>query len=258
MMNPRYPRKRKHNDLCGKNFLRFVIYVFTFLFLLSGVAFLATGLYIKLEKFTYVNLLGSSTFPIATFLLIATGAFILLSGILGCTGACVENRCCLVMYAVFLLLIFLIEAISGVLAYMYDGTIREELTRNLNKSMMEKYSFDPVFTKSVDDMQIEFKCCGAATFEDWKYSRWLKADNETLNNTPESCCKTVGVNCAISTHPSNIQYDSCSLRLEQYTKSNLVLIGGIGLGLCCIQIFGIIFSCCLVRKIKDDMMRRHF
>ncbi|XP_069133156.1 CD151 antigen-like [Argopecten irradians] len=165
MMNPRYPRmrKRKNNDLCGKNFLKFVIYMFTFLFLLSGIVFLTTGLYIRLEKFTYVGLLGSSAFPVATYLLIATGGFILLSGILGCTGACVENRCCLVMYAVFLL-----------------------------------------------------------------------------------------------THPSNIQYDSCSRRLEEYTKSNLVFIGGIGLGLCCIQIFGIIFSCCLVRKIKDNMIKHHY
>ena len=33
--------------------------------------------------------------------------------------------------------------------------IREELTRNLNKTMMENYNFDSKITMAVDEMQIE-------------------------------------------------------------------------------------------------------
>lgn len=47
----------------------------------------------------------------------------------------------------------------------------------------------------------------------------------------------------------------CSRRLEQVTKESLILIGGIALGFCFIQIFGIIFSCCLIRKIKEAKYR---
>ena len=33
--------------------------------------------------------------------------------------------------------------------------IREELTRNLNKTMMENYRYDTTITQAIDDMQIE-------------------------------------------------------------------------------------------------------
>ncbi|CAC5416632.1 SYNE1 [Mytilus coruscus] len=69
-----------------------------FLFQLTArLAFLALGLYIKFQKHTYISLLGSSTFPLATYLLLGTGAFIILSGIICCTGTCIENRCFMVM-----------------------------------------------------------------------------------------------------------------------------------------------------------------
>ncbi|CAG2236148.1 CD151 [Mytilus edulis] len=217
---------RRKRDMCGKNFLKVVLYVFNFFFWLTGLAFLALGLYIKFQKHTYISLLGSSTFPLSTYLLLGTGAFIILSGIIGCTGTCIENRCFMVMYALFLLIIFLTEAISGVLAYMYEGTIKEELSRNLNSTMMNNYHYDAVITKAIDDMQKEFECC-------------------------DSCCLTVSTNCStFGNGPSNINPEGCTKALEKNTKDSLILIGGIGLGLCCIQLLGIIFSCCLVRKFR--------
>ena len=72
-----------------------------FILQLTGIVFLALGLYIKLQKHTYISLLGSSTFPLATYLLLGTGAFIVLSGIIGCTGTCIENRCFMVMVSKF-------------------------------------------------------------------------------------------------------------------------------------------------------------
>jgi hypothetical protein len=68
-----------------------------FILQLTGIVFLALGLYIKLQKHTYISLLGSSTFPLSTYLLLGTGAFIILTGIIGCTGTCIENKCFMVM-----------------------------------------------------------------------------------------------------------------------------------------------------------------
>ncbi|KAJ8299744.1 hypothetical protein KUTeg_023804 [Tegillarca granosa] len=75
-------------------------------------------------------------------------------------------------FAVFLLVIFLVEAIVGVLAYMYEGTIREDLSRNLNTTMMENYKYNEKITTAVDSIQSQFHCCGAYTFEDWQNSSW--------------------------------------------------------------------------------------
>ncbi|CAC5395066.1 CD151 [Mytilus coruscus] len=246
---------RRKQDTCGKNFLKVVLYVFNFFFWLTGIAFLALGIYIKFQKHTYISLLGSSTFPLSTYLLLGTGAFIILSGIIGCTGTCIENRCFMVMYALFLLIIFLTEAISGVLAYMYEGTIKEELSRNLNSTMMNNYHYDTVITKAIDDMQKEFECCGATGFENWERSKWIQEmiteDPSVKDRVPDSCCLSVSTDCAkFGNGPSNINPEGCTEALEKNTKDSLILIGGIGLGLCCIQLLGIIFSCCLVRKFR--------
>ncbi|KAK3103488.1 hypothetical protein FSP39_019586 [Pinctada imbricata] len=253
MMGMQSQRRKKSNDICGKNFLKFVIYVFTFFFWLTGFAFLALGLWIKLAHHSYISLLGNPLFPVATYLMIATGGFILLSGIIGCAGACLESRCPLVMYAIFLLLIFLVEAVSGVLAYMYEGIIKEELTRSLNSTMMKNYKFDAEITKAIDEMQTKFQCCGAKDFKDWKRSEWRR---NNVYQAPDSCCISTGPLCGnYSEGPSNIHYMGCSQKLQAYTKDNLIIIGGVGLGLCCVQIIGLIFSCCLVRKIKDKKYR---
>lgn len=238
-------------DYCSKFFLRSVLYVFNFVFWCSGGVFLGVGLYILLNNHNFISLLGSTMFPLTTYLLLAIGGLVILIGCLGCIGACQENKCCLFTYSLFLLLIFLLEAVTGVLAYMYDGVIREELTRNLNQTMMENYNYDSTITRAIDDMQNEFKCCGSESFEDWGHCKWFKGNTTGGRKTPDSCCKSPGEFCAQRDHPSNIDYIGCSRRLEQFVKESVILIGGIALGLCGIQLFGIIFSCCLIRKIKE-------
>lgn len=251
-MNSSSAARKQSVDYCSKFFLRSVLYVFNFVFWCSGAVFLGVGLYILLNNHNFISLLGSTMFPLTTYLLIAIGGLVILIGCLGCFGACAENKCCLFTFALFLLLIFLLEAITGVLAYMYNGAIREELTRNLNQTMMDNYKFDSTISSAIDDMQIEFKCCGAESFEDWKYCRWFKSNGTGGRKTPDSCCKSPSDLCALRDHPSNIDYIGCSRRLEQFVKESTILIGGIALGLCGIQLFGIIFSCCLMRKIKED------
>lgn len=65
------------------------------MFQLSGLLILAMGLWTILDKHHYVSLLSSNTYVATTYLLIATGGFILIVGIFGCCGARKENRICL-------------------------------------------------------------------------------------------------------------------------------------------------------------------
>ena len=52
---------------------------------------------------------------------------------------------------------------------------------------------------------LQFSCCGAASYADWPYSRWLTRDDPTsVNKVPDSCCKSPSFACGKSTHPSNI------------------------------------------------------
>lgn len=103
---------------------------------------------------------------------------------------------------------------------------------------------------------LQYKCCGAERFEDWKYSVWLKKTNDT-NHTirsnvnravPDSCCITYSEMCGKSDHPSNIPYTGCIYRFIDETRDHLNILGAIGFGFCFVQLFGLILSCCLYFK----------
>lgn len=246
----RVKNRRKDNGCCSLSFLRSIMVVFNVIFWCTGLTFLAVGIWALASKHDYISLLGNNTYSATTFLFLSVGVVVILVGFLGCLGALREIRCCLVTFAFLLLVIFVMEAISGVLAYMYESAIREELTRNLNRTMTEEYHYTPSITKAVDSMQKDFHCCGARGFQDWQHSRWFLTE-QTDQKVPDSCCISPSKGCGTNSHLSNIYDAGCWDELETFLKSHLIIIGGVGLGFCCLQIFGIIFACCMARKIKE-------
>lgn len=126
-------------------------------------------------------------------------------------------------FTFLLLVIFLLEAMVGILAYFYKDQVRLELELNLNNTFLENYEIDTGKTDAINQMQqkvcnksysnhkttifcLQFKCCGAVRFEDWEYSKWRILDLSGENLVPDSCCKTTMINCGKRDHPSNIYY----------------------------------------------------
>ncbi|XP_076471541.1 CD151 antigen-like isoform X2 [Babylonia areolata] len=249
----RAKNRRKDTGCCSLPYLRSVMVIFNVIFWLTGLTFLGLGIWALISRHHYITLLGNHTYSATTFLFLSTGVLVTVVGFLGCLGALREIRCCLVLFAFLLLLVFLMEAVSGVLAYMYESAIREELARNLNRTMMEGYGKESGISHAVDSMQRDFGCCGAdgaESYRDWQYSAWLET-TDTDNQVPDSCCITPTEGCGTVTHPSNIYWAGCWDSLELFLKSHLIIIGGVGLGFSCLQIFGIIFACCMARRIKE-------
>ena len=58
-------------------------------------------------------------------------------------------------YTFLLLLIFLLEAMVGVLAYVYKENVETELALNLNRTFMDYYGVDADKTAAIDRMQRE-------------------------------------------------------------------------------------------------------
>lgn len=72
-----------------------------------------------------------------------------------------------------------------------------------------------------------------------------------VDQVPDSCCKTEGVGCGVRDHPSNIYYTGCIHRLSDTVKTHLGYLTIAGLGLCLLQLFGVVFATCLYVKVKD-------
>lgn len=236
--------------------LKYLLFVFNFLFWLGGAAVLGVGVWTLVEKSDYLSLLASSTFAVSAYILILAGSLVVLTGFLGCCAVIREQKSCLSTYFLLLLLIFLIELVAGVLAYVYYQRLSEELKENLTQTMTENYAQPEkdAITLAVDRLQQDFKCCGSNNSVDWSQSAYIQSRQSEGRVVPDSCCKTITPFCGKRDHPSNVYKveGGCITKLEKFLADHLLVIGAVGIGVACLQICGMVLTCCLYKRIKMD------
>lgn len=140
---------------------------------------------------------------------------------------------------------------AGVIAYIYEEQVWSELQTTLNSTFISNYELDDSLTDAIDDLQRKYQCCGAASYKDWRHSQWLLNNPDVENKAPDSCCISEKPLCGRSAHPSNIYHQGCATALSNQIKDNLIILGAVGLGICLVQIIGMIFSCCLYVQLRD-------
>ncbi|KAG1649596.1 Tetraspanin-11 [Nymphon striatum] len=203
--------RKRNGGCCDKVFLKYVLFIFNFLFWISGVAVFGFGVGTIVAKQHFLSLLVTSTYAATTHILVVTGILVFIITFIGCIGILKENRCLLLIYTFSLLVIFLLEVVAGILAYVYVEQVEVELTSSLNDTFMTAYRFEKEKTKAIDDLQRNFGCCGALSEEDWKFSKWKK-DNPNLQNV------------------------GCIDKLGMHLRMHLVILGAVALGLSFVQV----------------------
>ncbi|XP_041110280.1 tetraspanin-11-like isoform X1 [Polyodon spathula] len=230
--------------------LKYLLFIFNFLFWVGGAAVMAVGIWTLIDKNDYVSLLASSTFAVSAYILIFAGGLVMITGFLGCCAVIREQRSCLSAYFSCLLLIFLIELVAGVLAYVYYQRLSEELKQHLNRTMTENYAQPGKshITHAVDRLQQDFKCCGSNHSSDWQYSVYISSQEAGDRVVPDSCCKTITLQCGQRDHPSNIykMEGGCITKLEQFLADHLLIIGAVGIGVACLQLAGAALTACFI------------
>ncbi|XP_078195082.1 tetraspanin-11 isoform X12 [Callithrix jacchus] len=160
-------------------------------------------------------------------------------------------------YFCLLLVIFLVELVAAVLAHVYYQRLSDELKQHLNRTLTKNYGQlgATQITASVDRLQQDFKCCGSNSSADWQRSTYILSQEAEGRRVPDSCCKTVVVLCGRRAHPSNIYKveGGCLTKLEQFLADHLLLMGAVGIGVACLQICGMVLTCCLHQRLQ-----RHF
>ncbi|XP_077994979.1 CD151 antigen-like [Glandiceps talaboti] len=245
---------KEDEKCCSISCLKYTLFIFNFLLWLAGAGMLAIGIWTLIDRSHYVAILSSSTFEATTYLLLVTGICVMIVGTLGCCGAVQEQKLCLVLYTSLLLIILVMELVVGILAYVYRKELETELENNLNATLTEYYGIDGAeeITMAVDEMHRSFNCCGAHLYHDWDTSVWKVSNLAGNRSTPDSCCKTESAFCAVRDHASNIYRMGCIVSLEEYLQKHLVILGGVGIGIACIQVFGVIFALCLYSQLKAE------
>lgn len=227
--------------------IKYLLFIFNLLFVVSGVIILSVGITIKAYYSDYELFLDDQYFSTPN-LLIAIGSIIFVIAFFGCCGAVKENFCMTITFSTLLILIFVLEFAAGISGYVLRNQTADFLTEKLNESL-HKYNPNKVdhITKLWDDIQTQFHCCGVHNYTDWL--------NVTNNQLPMSCCGPqhglLG-NSSCNSNTITLYQKGCVEQFGNFVEENAVTIGSVGLGLAFVQFLGIIFSCHLSRQIKRN------
>ncbi|KAJ7373745.1 hypothetical protein OS493_011354 [Desmophyllum pertusum] len=233
----------------GMKCLKFMLCVFNLVFWAAGIAVMSVGIFARVSASNYSALMDEGGFKSAANILIAAGALVMIIGAIGCCGVVKEKKWLLLLYSFLVMMIFFLEIASGIMAYSQRDKVISKIESMVNKTIIGDYGKDDKkkLTEAIDKAQQELKCCGVTAPSDWSKSYWFSKSDKT-EPFPESCCKTVASKCSAGKKPV-IYTEGCSTALQDFVRSKMATIGGIGVGIAILQILGVVFAICLYRSI---------
>lgn len=226
-------------DGCGQC-MKYSMFIANFIIFVGGVTVLGIGIWTLVDKAFMNELLGTNLFLGAVYILIATGAIISLIAFFGCLGALKEIKCMLLTYFMFVFLIFVTMLVGGILGYVFREKVHTTMEQEMG-STVRMYATNRAVKRAWDDTQERLHCCGVTSPGDWK------------QKIPESCCRIHSEHSSFGSCvevPANIFNEGCLDITEKFVKDHAAIIGGAGIGVACLMLLGMIFSCALFKMIE--------
>ncbi|XP_068732808.1 CD63 antigen-like [Montipora capricornis] len=230
--------------------VRFMLFAFNALFWLTGLGLLGVGIWARVQFSDYMKL-SSYDYSTACYVLIGTGAFVTLIGFLGCCGALKEQVCMLKSFAVILGILFLVGLGGSITGYVFRHKIKKGFSDGLDAAL-DHYK-EKSFTHAWDGLQKELKCCGSRNYTDWFDKDWSTGVSSN-NSVPQSCCVKQETNCNVNvtSHPHTIFQKGCYETAVTLFEDELLVIGGVALGIALFQLLGVALSCCLASSLQHS------
>ncbi|XP_026068881.1 CD81 antigen-like [Carassius auratus] len=206
----------------GMKCVKYLLFVFNFIFWLSGLLVLAVGLWLRFDPKT-TDLLAENDAPehffIAVYILIGAGGVMTLVGFFGCFGAVRESQCLLGLFFACLLVIFGAKVAAGVFGFLNKDKIIEDVQKYYQSAieMSNGTAITSIYHEVLD-------CCGTAS---------SRPSDLCTNGSPDT---------------------DCDKAIEDFFKDKLFIIGYVGIGIAGIMIIGMIFSmvlCCAIRNSRE-------
>jgi len=278
---------------CGATCAKYLLCLFNFAFFVVGSAVLCIGIWLAVDKNSFIHLTRYSTFnggenkevygiveelteptviEQGAYILIAAGAFIFIISFLGYCGAIKESRVLLTAYGIFIVIIALLQIAAIVLAAVYkqhaESHTKEFFLHTLKKYYTTKDRRDAV-TLSWDFMMAELECCGVNNADDFKTTEEFSkyAGNQVV---PETCCfledytegnelfkpKDPACITAPSVDNSNMN-KGCYETVNTWITEHLNIVIGTAVAVIGVQILGIIFAFCLCKAVSHERDYRY-
>ncbi|XP_075969198.1 CD63 antigen-like isoform X2 [Anticarsia gemmatalis] len=233
---------------CGTSFVKYVLFFFNLLVALLGLAVIGIGVAFQLN-WTVVKDELKTHMTVAPWAFIVVGAIMFVIAFFGCCGAIRESHCMVVTYAIFLLVIIIVQVVIAVLLFAYGDTIKDGLVNSVNVLFDKRGSSDvDKATESViNNLQQQFSCCGKNGPHEY-----------AALTLPDSCCTKVstignvfGGKCTLEA-----ANEGCAPAIGKFYEKWNKPIAGAAIGIACIEVVGALFALCLANSIRN-MDRRY-
>lgn len=214
---------------------------------ISGLILLIAGIIVLLDVNDYQHFVEDKLMA-PPVVLIVVGAFVFLVASLGCYGAIKESPKLLNAFAVFLLIVLLIEVAVAIAAIAFKSDLQDALERQLQKSIERHNNADMT---AWDTVHKKMMCCGVQGPKDW-----YDNNNKTM---PASCCKpdlidpeTEDCKNAPPLFMDRYYQQGCLMELKEHFDKNAVVLIAVGFAIAGFQLLGVLFACWLSAAIKKD------
>ncbi|XP_037954712.1 23 kDa integral membrane protein-like [Teleopsis dalmanni] len=168
--------------------------------------------------------------------LITISSIVVFISFLGCCGAIRESVFMTMTYAVFLLILLLLQLTIIVLLFTNKDKFLDAMGDVIDKAWEQDSRENGIF----DAIQKSLHCCGKNGITDYITN---------LPNVPKSCCE--GGNCL---NPLNV-YGGCRSKFQEFMSGSTDLARHVGLGLIVVELVGFIFACCLANNVRNYKRR---
>ncbi|XP_053294095.1 tetraspanin-2a [Pleuronectes platessa] len=211
----------------GMKCVKYLLFVFNFIFWLSGLLVLAVGLWLRFDPETVELLTGDEapdTFFIAVYMLLGAGGLMMVVGFFGCFGAVRESQCLLASFFACLLIIFGAEIAAGVFGFLNKEQIVEEVQKFYSSSITDTTNVNGTAIALIYHKTLN--CCGGS-----------------MSDVSNDLCADAS---------SDTQ--DCLNAITDFFNEKLHTIGYIGIGVAGVMIIGMIFSmvlCCAIRNSRE-------
>ncbi|KAI2566205.1 CD63 isoform 16, partial [Pan troglodytes] len=121
----------------GMKCVKFLLYVLLLAFCACAVGLIAVGVGAQLVL-SQTIIQGATPGSLLPVVIIAVGVFLFLVAFVGCCGACKENYCLMITFAIFLSLIMLVEVAAAIAGYVFRDKVMSEFNNNF-RQQMENY-----------------------------------------------------------------------------------------------------------------------
>ncbi|XP_052772996.1 tetraspanin-33-like [Mya arenaria] len=239
--------------------IKYLLFFINFIvFLVSGaVAGLMIWILVEKEK-TVSSIYDFFLDGACIFLLVSLIAFVV--SFLGWIGAFRENICCLKGYHWTMTILFFVQIVIVILIFVvvFVPEARNQLGIYPEDSLrvaIEKYRDDPDMQNLIDNFQLTFKCCGISNdesgYKDWTNNMYFNCSDAIPDSmkgkfefcsVPFSCCidKDSGIKnleCGKRmqsadplTRTAAIHTDGCLKAITDFMNNNVIVVGGVLMG----------------------------